>query len=132
MLFGDGYRGKRVLVTGHTGFKGSWLSAWLTQLGAQVCGFSKDVPTNPSLFETAALSNRMEHRIADIRDLDALCATMRSFMPCYVFHMAAQPIVSLSYKDPIETITSNVLGTVNVLEALRRVDWPCTAIIITS
>ena len=86
----------------------------------------------PSLFEVACLSNRMEHRIGDIRDIDSLSAVIRSFRPDFVFHMAAQPIVSTSYDDPIETITSNVLGTVNVLEALRLVDWPCTAIVITS
>ena len=130
--FGGAYRGKRVLVTGHTGFKGSWLTTWLTELGAEVCGFSKDIPTEPSLFKKAALSNRMEHRVGDIRDAGALSAAIHSFRPNVVFHMAAQPIVSVSYADPIETVTSNVLGTVNVLEALRAVDWPCVALVITS
>ncbi len=131
-LFAGVYRRRRVLITGHTGFKGSWLSCWLLDLGAEVCGFSKDIPTQPSLFEKAALSNRMEHRTGDIRDLSALNAAIQSFRPDFVFHMAAQPIVSKSYSNPIETITSNVLGTVNVLEALRSVDWPCVAVIITS
>lgn len=130
--FGAAYRGKRVLVTGHTGFKGAWLSSWLTELGAEVCGYSKDIPTSPSLFNLASLSNRMEHRVGDIRDFDSLSAAFRTFRPDYVFHMAAQPIVSVSYSDPIETVTSNVFGTVNVLEALRSIEWPCVAIIVTS
>jgi CDP-glucose 4,6-dehydratase len=130
--FGGAYEGRDVLVTGHTGFKGSWLAAWLTQLGARVCGYSKDIPTSPSLFEMAALSNRMEHRLGDVRDLPALEAAIQQVRPRFLFHLAAQPIVSLSYADPLETITSNVTGTANVLDALRRVDWPCAAVIITS
>jgi CDP-glucose 4,6-dehydratase len=132
MAFRDVYRGRRVLVTGHTGFKGSWLSAWLLHMGAEVCGFSNGIPTSPSLFELAALSNRMEHRVGDVRDLDALRDTITSFRPDFVFHMAAQPIVRTSYTDPVGTITSNVVGTTHVLEALRLVDHPCIAIVITS
>jgi len=132
MTFGGVFSGKRVFVTGHTGFKGSWLSAWLIRLGATVCGYSKDVPTTPSLFEMASLSNEMEHCFSDVRDFDALGARLKAFRPDFVFHLAAQPIVSLSYSDPIGTITSNVIGTANVLEALRGVDWPCTAVVITS
>ncbi len=132
MILGEAYNGRRVLVTGHTGFKGSWLSAWLLHLGADVCGYSKDVPTSPSLFELASLSNRLEHRIADIREVDAVRDAVMSFRPDFVFHLAAQPIVRTSYTDPLETITSNVVGTANLLEALRGVDWPVTAIVITS
>ena len=132
MLFHDRFRGRRVLVTGHTGFKGSWLSLWLLRLGAELCGFSNGVPTEPSLFALAALSNRLEHRVGDIRDAEAVEAAIRSFRPDIVFHMAAQPIVRASYTDPVGTITSNVVGTAHVLDALRRVDWPVTAVIITS
>lgn len=132
MNFRDHYVGRRILVTGHTGFKGAWLTSWLLSLGAEVCGFSKDIPTAPSLFELAGLGSRMEHHIGDIRDLSALKKTVHAFRPDFVFHLAAQPIVSLSYKDPLETITSNVTGTANVMEVLRTVDWPCTTIIVTS
>jgi len=132
VAFDDVYRNARVLVTGHTGFKGAWLSTWLLDLGANVCGFSKDIPTEPSLFARAALSNRMEHRTGDIRDRAALAAAISSFRPDFIFHLAAQPIVSLSYLDPLETITSNVTGTATLLDILRTIDWACTAMIITS
>ncbi len=132
MAYDNVYRNSRVLITGHTGFKGAWLSSWLLSLGARVCGFSKDIPTKPSIFELAALSNWMEHRVGDIRDIDALRSVVTNFKPDFVFHLAAQPIVSLSYRDPIETITSNVVGTANMLEVLRHVDWPCVGVIITS
>ncbi len=132
MSLNETYRGQRVLVTGHTGFKGSWLTAWLLHLGAEICGFSKDIPTSPSLFELAALSNQMEHRTGDIRDVDTLRDAVQSFRPRFIFHLAAQAIVRTSYTNPLETITSNVVGTANLLEALRGVDWPITVIIITS
>jgi CDP-glucose 4,6-dehydratase len=131
-VFADSFNGKRVLITGHTGFKGSWLTAWLLSLGAQICGFSNGVPTTPSLFEMAGLEGRIEHRLEDVRDKTALVSALRDFRPDFVFHLAAQAIVSLSYKDPLDTISTNVLGTACVLEALRIVDWPCTAVIITS
>lgn len=131
-MFDNFYEGKRVLVTGHTGFKGSWLSAWLIKLGAQVTGVSKDIPTNPSMFVEIGLENRLEHRIQDIRSLPGLLPIFEEVRPELVFHMAAQPIVSKSYIDPVETISSNVLGTTHVLEALRLADYPCSAVIITS
>ncbi len=131
-IFGGAFGGKRVLVTGHTGFKGSWLTAWLLDLGAEVCGYSRDVPTTPSLFAQAGLERRIDHVVGDVRDTARFLATLRRFRPDFVFHLAAQAIVSASYKDPLETISTNVLGTASVLQGLREVDWPCTAVIITS
>lgn len=131
-MFKNVYQGKKVLITGHTGFKGSWMSTWLLKLGAQVVGLSDGVPTDPSLFEAAKLSTRLDHRIGDIRNLQTLIALIDEVRPAFVFHLAAQAIVSTSYEFPIDTITTNVVGTANVLEALRLVNQPCTAVIITS
>ena len=116
------YREKRVLVTGHTGFKGSWLCEWLLSLGAEVHGFALEPPTRPSLFKQLKLAKRIaSHTIDDVRDLSAVVATMRRVKPDFVFHLAAQPLVRLSYEKPVETFDVNVMGTVNVLEAARRV-----------
>lgn len=131
-FFGDQFSNRRVLVTGHTGFKGAWLTEWLLRLGADVCGYSNGTPTNPSLFELAELRNRVRHVEADIRDLKSLVSTLKDFKPDFVFHLAAQPIVSLSYLDPIETTSVNVLGTATMLQALRECDLDCVAVIITS
>ena len=131
-MFGSIYNGKRVLVTGHTGFKGSWLTTWLLSLGAEVCGISKDIPTSPSMFEVLGLEKKINHNIADVRDIDKVSKIINSFKPDFLFHLAAQPIVSLSYSDPIETISSNVMGTANILQILRSYDKKCRAIIITS
>lgn len=131
-MFGNIYQGKRVLITGHTGFKGAWLSAWLMKLGAGVAGYADGIPTQPSLFESACLGARLEHHLGDVRDLRRLREVMDGFRPDFVFHLAAQAIVSTSYKSPVDTITTNVLGTVNLLEALRQVDYPCVAVLITS
>lgn len=131
-LFSGLYTGQRVLVTGHTGFKGSWLVNWLLDLGAEVCGYSDDVPTDPSLFKLAGLAQRIEHRIGDVRDRTAFAEAVKAFRPDIVFHLAAQAIVSTSYRDPLDTISTNVLGTATVLDVLRNVDWPCVGIIITS
>lgn len=131
-MFGNVYRGKRVFVTGHTGFKGAWLTAWLLKLGAQVTGYSDSVPTEPSLFEASGLKSRIDHKLGDIRDLENLTLALQDAKPDFVFHLAAQAIVSTSYTKPIDTITTNVVGTANLLEALRTVDRPCVAIIITS
>lgn len=111
--------GKRVFMTGHTGFKGSWLSLWLDTLGAVVKGYSLEPTTNPSLFEEAKVEESLESVIGDIRDLDKLKEHMISFNPDIVIHMAAQPLVRLSYTEPIETYSTNVMGTVNVLQAAR-------------
>ncbi len=131
-MFKNIYKDKKVLVTGHTGFKGSWLSVWLLKLGAKVVGVSKDIPTNPSMFEKLNVEEKIKHYQEDVRDLDTINKIISSEKPEFVFHLAAQPIVSTSYTDPIETISSNVLGTANVLEALRLSNHKCTAVIITS
>ena len=131
-MFNNVYSGKRVLITGHTGFKGSWLSIWLKKLGAEVYGLSDCVPTVPSIYETASLEKSLKSTFADIRDFNAFHAAIEEVKPDFIFHLAAQAIVSNSYSNPIDTITRNVNGTSIVLEALRVIDHPCVAIIITS
>ena len=115
----DAYRGKRVFVTGHTGFKGSWLCWMLADAGAQICGYSLEPPTEPSLFELAGVAERIEHHIGDIRDLDHLREVFDAFAPQVVLHLAAQPLVRDSYDDPRYTYETNVMGTVNILECVR-------------
>lgn len=132
IMFGNVYKNKKVLITGHTGFKGTWLTTWLLDLGADVCGISKDIPTQPSMFEELKLENKIEHHIADVRDLSTIDKIITDFAPDFLFHLAAQPIVSLSYSDPLETISSNVMGTANILEVLRKLESKCNAVIITS
>jgi CDP-glucose 4,6-dehydratase len=111
---------KKVIITGHTGFKGSWLTIWLKSLGADICGLSLEPATKPSLFDQAKVSNGIRHEIQDIRDFDGVARLFNSFKPEIVIHMAAQPLVRLSYEKPIETYATNVMGTVNVLEASRQ------------
>ena len=113
------WRDKKVFLTGHTGFKGSWLSLWLSDMGATVKGYALAPNTSPSLFEEARVSNVLDSQIGDIRDLDQLKNCMSAFNPDVLIHMAAQPLVRLSYKEPVETYSTNVMGTVNVLEAAR-------------
>jgi CDP-glucose 4,6-dehydratase len=132
-LFKGCYKNKKVLVTGNTGFKGSWLSVWLIELGAKVYGISNGTPTKPdSLFEDIDLIKRITYIEADIRDGDKMKSTISEIKPDFVFHLAAQPIVIKSYNDPVETMTTNIIGTVNILEALRFLDNNCTAVFITS
>lgn len=114
------YRGKRVLVTGHTGFKGSWLCKVLSYLGAEVTGFSLEPPTTPSLFDLARISRSVRSVIGDIRDLEALRKVFTESQPEIVFHLAAQPLVRESYRDPVFTYETNVMGTVNLLECVRQ------------
>ncbi|MBC54480.1 MAG: CDP-glucose 4,6-dehydratase [Gammaproteobacteria bacterium] len=114
------WQGKKVFLTGHTGFKGSWLSLWLQSMGADVKGFALEPPTIPSLFEQAGVAAGMKSEIGDIRELAAITASMTSFNPDILIHMAAQPLVRLSYRDPVETYATNVMGTVHVLEAARK------------
>lgn len=113
------FSGKRVFVTGHTGFKGSWLSEWLLGMGAIVHGYALAPDTKPSLFEQLGLADRLEHEVADIRDGEAVRKSIYAFQPDFIFHLAAQPLVRRSYAIPVETYETNVMGTINVLEALR-------------
>jgi CDP-glucose 4,6-dehydratase len=128
----DFWRGKRVLLTGHTGFKGSWLSLWLQSMGAEVGGLALTPPTAPALFEVARVAGGMDHCIADIRDFGAVQARLNSFRPEIVIHMAAQPLVRLSYQQPIETYATNVMGTVHVMEAARHADSVRTIVNVTT
>lgn len=113
------YRGRRVLVTGHTGFKGGWLALWLTALGAEVLGYALEPPTDPNFFEAVGLGKRVAHVHGDIRDGEALRQAFTSFCPEMAFHLAAQPLVLRSYEEPVLTFSTNVMGTVNLLEAFR-------------
>jgi len=132
MAFADIYKGKRVLLTGHTGFKGSWMAEWLLSLGAEVTGFALPPPTTPSLFDQLGLAGRLRHIEGDIRDLTAVRAAVLEACPDFVFHLAAQPLVRLSYEQPVETYATNIMGTVNVLEAVRLAGRPCTIVAITT
>ena len=114
------YRGKKVLITGHTGFKGSWLCQILTGVGAEVTGYSLEPPTDPSLFDEAGIADRINHVVGDIRDREKLMQVFADVQPEIVFHLAAQPIVRESYKDPVGTYETNVMGTVNICEAVRQ------------
>ena len=128
----DNFQNKTVVLTGHTGFKGAWLTAWLKQLGAKVVGISLDPPTDPSHFIAATLSDGMVDLRIDIRNRIALEEAIVSAKPDFLFHLAAQALVRRSYEDPLETWQTNVVGTLHVLEALRKLDKPCAAVIITS
>lgn len=131
-MYADVYKNKKVLITGNTGFKGSWLTIWLLKLGAKVYGISNEIPTAPSIFESHKLKDKIDYFETDIRDLEAIKRLINKIQPDFVFHLAAQPIVSLSYGNPVDTITTNVIGTANILEALRLSNHRCDAIIITS
>lgn len=122
MLDLEFYKGKRVLVTGHTGFKGTWLCKLLTGLGAVVCGYSLEPPTTPSVFTLSELENEIQSVIGDVRDFEKLQRVFSEFCPEIVLHLAAQPIVRTSYSEPRYTYETNVMGTVNVLECIRRTD----------
>jgi CDP-glucose 4,6-dehydratase len=129
----NNFANKKVIVTGHTGFKGSWLSLWLASLNAEVIGISLDIPTVPSHFKTLSLDTLLadDFRI-DIRDLKAVSSILNSVKPDFVFHLAAQSLVKYSYNDPICTWQTNLLGTLNILESLRQIDKTCSAVLITS
>ena len=114
------WSGKKVFLSGHTGFKGSWLSLWLQQLGTELTGYALQPPTHPSLFDVARVAQGMTSLIGDIRDGATMANAMRQAAPEIVIHMAAQPLVRRSYVDPVETYSTNVMGTVNLLEAVRQ------------
>ncbi len=126
------WRGKRVLVTGHTGFKGGWLVLWLQQLGAHVCGIALPPSTTPSLFDLARVAEGIDSHFCDIRDAERLAALVRAFRPEIVLHLAAQPLVRASYRDPLGTFSSNIMGTAHVLDALRGLDSVRVAVMVTT
>ena len=126
------FKNKKVLITGHTGFKGSWLTYWLTLLGAKVIGLSLDIPSKPSHFSAINLKKKIIHKNMDIRNLKQLKKTLKKYQPDYVFHLAAQALVKKSYVDPTYTWQTNTIGTLNVLESLREMKKKCIAVFITS
>ena len=131
-MFGGIYNNKRVLITGNTGFKGSWLSYWLLRLGADVYGLAKDIPTSPAFFSEIELQLSVHWIRQDIRHEGRVREILNDIRPDFLFHLAAQAIVSIAYQNPVETIETNVMGTTAVLEALRNYPESCTAVIITS
>ena len=126
------YCGKTVLVTGHTGFKGAWLAEWLLALGARVHGYALESPTEPALFHQLGLADRLQHELGDVRDAAGVRQSVARAQPDFVFHLAAQALVRASYVQPLETYATNVLGTANVLDALRTLEKPCAAVFITT
>lgn len=130
--FKDIYRGKRIMVTGHTGFKGSWLCIWLKELGADVIGYSLEPPSIPNNFEACNLKSKITNIHGDVRDEEYLISIFEKYSPEFVFHLAAQPLVRFSYKEPKLTYETNVIGTVNVLEAVRKTNSVRSCIIVTS
>jgi CDP-glucose 4,6-dehydratase len=127
------FSGRRVFLTGHTGFKGGWLALWLKELGAEVFGYALAPEPKPTIFDAAGVGAAcVSSVLADLRDLPRLEAEVRSARPDVVFHLAAQPLVRLSYEQPLETLTTNVVGTAHVLEAVRRAGRPCAVVVVTS
>lgn len=126
------YAGKKVFITGHTGFKGAWLAAWLLRLGADVTGYALPPNTNPSLFKASGLARRVKNLSGDVRDLPRLQKAVRAAKPDVIFHLAAQPLVFLSYQNPFETVSTNVAGTANILQATRALQKPCALVNVTS
>jgi CDP-glucose 4,6-dehydratase len=131
-FFNGAYAGKKIFVTGHTGFKGSWLCEWLLQLGAEITGYSLPPETKPALFNQLGLKSRLNHIIGDIRDPVKLNRALQKSRPDFVFHLAAQPLVRDSYAKPVETFETNLMGTVLLLEALRGLKNACAAVFITT
>jgi CDP-glucose 4,6-dehydratase len=131
-MFDQAYKGKRVWLSGHTGFKGAWLAEWLLSLGAHVHGYALPPDSAQPLFGGLSLGPRLESEFADIRDAAAVRRSIADYQPDFVFHLAAQPLVRLSYEIPIETMATNVMGTAHVLDALRDLRQPCAAVMVTS
>ncbi len=132
MMFGNAYAGKKVFVTGHTGFKGSWLCLWLERLGAQVTGYALPPATDPSLFSTAGIAADLRHIEGDVRDAAAFEAALADAAPDFIFHLAAQPLVLDSYAAPAETFAINVTGTINLMEAIRRTGTRAVVVMVTT
>jgi CDP-glucose 4,6-dehydratase len=132
MTIAETYAGRRVFVTGHTGFKGAWLTEWLLSLGAEVTGYALEPPTEPSLFYALALEQRVHHIVGDVRDIERVTGEMRAAKPEVVFHLAARAIVRQAYAEPRDTFETNVMGTVNVLEAVRACPSVEAVVIVTS
>lgn len=132
MVTSDFWAGKRVLITGHTGFKGAWLSLWLAQKGAQLCGISLAPDSTPNLAEQFDLALRMEHHIGDIRTQGLLDSIVATFKPDIVFHLAAQSLVRRSYEDPLGTWATNIMGSAHLLHALRTLENPCAVVSVTT
>ena len=132
MAFNNIYKRKKVLITGNTGFKGSWLSVWLDILGAEVYGYSSNIPTKPSMFEILDLEKKVRHHWGDVRDKQELNQYIQQIKPDFIFHLAAQATVSQAFKEPFETVTTNVVGTASVLESMLNITWKCTCVLITS
>lgn len=126
------WAGRRVLVTGHTGFKGSWLSLWLHAMGAKVTGFALPPPTRPSLFDIARIDELVDHIEGDVRDLASVCDAVNRAQPEVIFHLAAQPLVRLSYEQPVDTIATNIMGTTHILDAARRAECVAAMVCVTS
>jgi len=126
------WKNKKVLLTGHTGFKGSWITIWLKKLGVDVIGFSKDIPTTPSLFNETNLENEIISIMGDIRNFDLIKKTLHEHQPDIIIHMAAQSLVRTSYLEPIETYSTNIIGTVNLLEAVKKLDSVKVVLNVTS
>jgi len=126
------YKDKKILVTGHTGFKGAWLCSWLLSLGAKVYGYSNDIPTSPAMYELAKLERYVESFTGNLLNLNLLSETINRINPDIIFHLAGQPIMSLAYLNPLQAFETNVMGTATILEAVRKFDNPCTFVSITS
>lgn len=132
VLFGGVYAEKNVFVTGHTGFKGAWLCEWLLALGAKVTGFSLPLPASPSLFEQVGLQARLQHIEGDIRNAEELASAVQLAQPDFIFHLAAQSLVRESYRSPVTTYDTNVMGTIHLLEGARALTKPCVVICVTT
>jgi len=131
-MFGGIYSGAKVLVTGNTGFKGSWLCLWLQQLGAQVVGLADEIPTNPALYQELQLQQGIEQHWVDVRNAPAVLEAMRKIQPDFVFHMAARSVVRHGFTDPLGTLAVNAMGTANVLDAIRQLGKACSVVVVTS
>ena len=132
MAFNNIYQKKKILITGSTGFKGTWLCTWLTMLGADVYGYALDIPTQPSMFQAINMEEKIHQQYGDIRDKEGLKKYVHEIQPDFIFHLAAQALVLTSYEEPFETMMTNVIGTAAVCESIRSITWDCTCVLITS